>query len=102
MGSYGFPSPYGVLFILIVYGWDGTRSEPELSFRLLTEYYSFLLLKDLAREVYYYGGFPSPYGVLFILIIWTTEGIYNVFCFRLLTEYYSFLLKILELTKIKS
>ena len=39
----GFPSPYGVSFILIE------------------------LLLELAREVYYYG-FPSPYGVSFILI----------------------------------
>ena len=40
-----------------------------LSFRLLTEYYSFLLNGEIkAIEIENLCKFPSPYGVLFILI----------------------------------
>ena len=39
-----------------------------LSFRLLTEYYSFLLSDSYEIETFGTVEFPSPYGVLFILI----------------------------------
>ena len=38
------------------------------SFRLLTEYYSFFLYLDISYNFRSLGLFPSPYGVLFILI----------------------------------
>ena len=63
-----FPSPYGVSFILIL---DITTivlsNILTSSFRLLTEYHSFL-----SQICFYYTciiiKFPSPYGVSFILI----------------------------------
>ena len=62
-----FPSPYGVLFILII---------PSSPIKW------FLFLK-----------FPSPYGVLFILIFesGTLDKVDMMNNFRLLMEYYSFL-----------
>ena len=67
-----FPSPYGVSFILI---WDDCAPECNIcdvsqSFRLLTEYHSFLLTGEIkAIEMDNLCKFPSPYGVSFILII---------------------------------
>ena len=61
-----FPSPYGVSFILILNIEIDTITE-KYSFRLLTEYHSFLWYTYL----YHKRGihlFPSPYGVSFILI----------------------------------
>ena len=63
-----FPSPYGVSFILIYGNIRYINDDNALSFRLLTEYHSFLLkgfifsMNDLDME------FPSPYGVSFILM----------------------------------
>ena len=62
-----FPSPYGVIFILI---------RPEINkqfallngFRLLTELYSFLYAYDMFWFSCGQSKFPSPYGVIFILI----------------------------------
>ena len=95
-----FPSPYRVLFILIkinsfkilnnlnelqvsVSLWSiihsysitvGIHIQLEMlkSFRLLTELYSFLLMyyDDMIWRTI---GFPSPYGVLFILILKLTS-----------------------------
>ena len=39
------------------------------SFRLLTEYHSFLLSRMIKKLNKYFHMFPSPYGVSFILII---------------------------------
>ena len=61
-------------------------------FRLLTEYYSFLSLKENVLKITAIK-FPSPYGVLFILICSMSEQYTILFFingFRLLTEYYSF------------
>ncbi len=68
-------------------------SEKE-SFRLLTEYHSFLFYKCL----YSYDTliwFPSPYGVSFILILQIKIVLVDntILSFRLLTEYHSFLFK---------
>ena len=65
------------------------------SFRLLTEYHSFLFNGEIKGiELVQLCKFPSPYGVSFILI--QEDIIYNhyydVISFRLLTEYHSFLL----------
>ena len=99
-----------------------------LGFRLLTEYHSFLckvysletirlgkcvsvssrsiihsykLVKNSAFGGYYLA-FPSPYGVLFILM--KVEKIIimqEVECFRLLTEYHSFLLEQMKIGILK-
>ena len=62
-----FPSPYGVLFILMKVEKIIIMQEVEC-FRLLTEYHSFLLkFKKGTIEVKLLE-FPSPYGVSFILI----------------------------------
>ena len=43
--------------------------EMNMSFRLLTEYHSFLCVKNIkVMEELGKSQFPSPYGVLFILI----------------------------------
>ena len=65
---YEFPSPYGVLFILI-----------------------FMAKKLTAGNLL--GAFPSPYGVSLILIdkILLDIETNTLPCFRLLTEYHSFL-----------
>ena len=45
-----------------------------MNFRLLTEYYSFLYIKaELANSIRQALEFPSPYGVLFILILKPSE-----------------------------
>ena len=91
-----FPSPYGVSFILILSDNDINCYCEEASFRLLTEYHSFLCCKMLnIKENGIIGEFPSPYGVSFILILKELKKfldenmIYSGF--RLLTEYHSFL-----------
>ena len=86
-----FPSPYGVSFILISYiasisfkFYVSFRLLTEyhsflcfilfsiysllFSFRLLTEYHSFLWYSNI-KDVLTNSKFPSPYGVSFILII---------------------------------
>ena len=69
-----FPSPYGVLFILM------ENSD--------------VVLVGISREK-----FPSPYGVSFILISLNLKNDWEVdiMSFRLLTELYSFLLKLVKL-----
>ena len=86
-----FPSPYGVSFILILLFYFNCFIL-SMSFRLLTEYHSFLLktvsIHSFKREVsvslwsiihsyaddrtsvikFDINAFPSPYGVSFILI----------------------------------
>ena len=60
-----FPSPYGVSFILMYQRYF--KNAIGISFRLLTELYSFLQeLKGIYKG--HFQAFPSPYGVLFILI----------------------------------
>ena len=107
-----FPSPYGVSFILIKQN-KIIKGIHKYSFRLLTEYHSFLFSINVIFKSSYmfpspYGvsfilidndndyhvhcyQFPSPYGVSFILII--TRRVINMLTmrFRLLTEYHSFL-----------
>ena len=66
---------------------------PYLSFRLLMEYHSFLRTCNDVIEWAEENGFPSPYGVSFILIsilIFSRESEGNK-SFRLLTKLYSFL-----------
>ena len=86
-----FPSPYGVSFILMlehikIIGKLGESfrllteyhsflsQKPILSvlvstrFRLLTEYHSFLFRASEGCNLRIINGFPSPYGVSFILI----------------------------------
>ena len=62
-----FPSPYGVIFILMCFlkYWMTLFF---LSFRLLTELYSFLFKSDISDTIGAGVAFPSPYGVIFILI----------------------------------
>ena len=84
----------------IIHSYDITDNEIEKleSFRLLTEYHSFLYV-----NVYYNSKsskksrFPSPYGVSFILILEMLDYILNNSSnsFRLLTEYHSFLYNII-------
>ena len=64
---------------------------PVVSFRLLTEYHSFLCKKDILKVMV--NEFPSPYGVSFILIIDVLKNYITLksYSFRLLTEYHSFL-----------
>ena len=67
---YKFPSPYGVSFILIYIKTIKGVDKMEVSFRLLTEYHSFLC-KAFNKDKTLSGMlvvFPSPYGVSFILI----------------------------------
>ena len=61
-----FPSPYGVIFILIE-DLEFINGGTLVSFRLLTELYSFLFHRHVAIRMWY------------------------IICFRLLTELYSFL-----------
>ena len=65
----------------------------KISFRLLTELYSFLLfiLMILYKVIHFL--FPSPYGVIFILTNFSriVKKRARRICFRLLTELYSFL-----------
>ena len=121
-----FPSPYGVSFILTrllfrFIKWD------VWSFRLLTEYHSFLqgkFLADVFKEHFKFPSpygvsfiltcfpkllpspwillFPSPYGVSFILTLRTNLEIFREIKtnFRLLTEYHSFLPVSIELNKL--
>ena len=65
-----------------------------MSFRLLTEYHSFLLKNKHNPLALASGhGFPSPYGVSFILISCLNLILKDLrrSSFRLLTEYHSFL-----------
>ena len=64
-----FPSPYGVSFILIIQLFSFSKFIHLSSFRLLTEYHSFLLKHIFENSKNgFYIEFPSPYGVSFILI----------------------------------
>ena len=63
-----FPSPYGVSFILILTFNISLTEKYIISFRLLTEYHSFLFVNNLDIKI--------DYDI----------------SFRLLTEYHSFLL----------
>ena len=66
----GFPSPYGVIFILMRNHMDFVNQCNINSFRLLTELYSFLHQEaDILMQEEDIIEFPSPYGVSFILII---------------------------------
>ena len=123
-----FPSPYGVSFILIgrririlllkkgtvsvslrsiihsyyIGGWLDT-ADTNVSFRLLTEYHSFLFIVNVKVVCpLVQKQFPSPYGVSFILILAFLDflSFFSSFCFRLLTEYHSFLFKGIELEKL--
>ena len=91
-----FPSPYGVSFILTGNGGSGKpNAMGKLNFRLLTEYHSFLLaFTKKGYPAFWEKGFPSPYGVSFILTYDFFDELYNHSkkSFRLLTEYHSFLL----------
>ena len=62
----GFPSPYGVLFILIHRWAKWVYCLSPYSFRFLMEYHSFLR-KEYTTEELRKPRFPSPYGVIFIL-----------------------------------
>ena len=66
-----------------------------LSFRLLTEYHSFLSINiNDVLELLFNTSFPSPYGVSFILmdlIFQSYNTVIAIISFRLLTEYHSFL-----------
>ena len=64
-----FPSPCGVLFILIKNNLSWLKMEHLVGFRLLTEYYSFLYLRKVLKRKEELNAFPSPYGVSFILIM---------------------------------
>ena len=91
---FGFPSPYGVSFILINYSKRVGRiliywkfpSPYGVSFILIIERKKMIEEEDIYM-------FPSPYGVSFILIYYNTIElrIFNTTGFRLLTEYRSFL-----------
>ena len=62
------------------------------SFRLLTEYRSFLFHEMYFIQCCRVRGFPSPYGVSFILILYRhIMMVVDHISFRLLTEYRSFL-----------
>ena len=65
-----------------------------LGFRLLMELYSFLFPFSHSHQKIIYISFPSPYGVIFILIAGTRIEIKGNgdISFRLLMEYHSFLL----------
>ena len=63
-----FPSPYGVSFILMVKSLFIMQLMRNTRFRLLTEYYSFLLKMHDGVVLIEANKFPSPYEVLFILI----------------------------------
>ena len=63
-----------------------------MSFRLLTELYSFLLVREDFVECIDCGKFPSPYGVIFILTKCNNQLMpMIIISFCLLTEYHSFL-----------
>ena len=63
-----FPSPYGVSFILIIKLELCYKSFYPKSFRLLTEYRSFLSEVFTGTKNQEKLQFPSPYGVSFILM----------------------------------
>ena len=91
-----FPSPYGVLFILME--WIRTIDRTGMN-RMFPSPYGVLFILIKVKIQYESKKtsimFPSPYGVLFILMLYIPL-LYFVLhsCFRLLTEYYSFLLAI--------
>ena len=90
-----FPSPYGVSFILIKNEWLIYGVYCNVSFRLLTEYHSFLFNETyILKGIEFEYEFPSPYGVSFILISTSTSSVSSTSSsFRLLTEYHSFLFR---------
>ena len=116
-----FPSPYGVSFILMFLNTTCKALEKFISFRLLTEYHSFLFVQyflliyhhklgvsvslrsiihsyidgNFKKYKNYLIRFPSPYGVSFILMFLNTtcKALEKFISFRLLTEYHSFLFK---------
>ena len=91
-----FPSPCGVSFILMKrYRNYLEKFNRMVSFRLLTELYSFLFIIPQYINTVGSDMFPSPYGVSFIIIKYVWKTIRNLYNsrFRLLTELYSFLLK---------
>ena len=90
-----FPSPYGVSFILIIIFKDAQWYRKKVySFRLLTEYHSFLL-KAKGVEVSHLN-VDSSFRLLteyhsFLLENTVLMKSSKKVCFRLLTEYHSFL-----------
>ena len=98
------PSPYGVLFILMEIGAfclnDENFVKVSVSLRSIIHSYAIDELPSWNQRV---AKFPSPYGVLFILIILVSRGSVKVVKdFHLLTEYHSFLLeKTQNLLKLK-
>mgnify|MGYP007007192792 FL=1 len=88
-----FPSPYGVLFILIREDKMKHNEIKNLSFRLLTEYYSFLWIRI---HLLYYQNIHFVSVSLRSIIHSYLQLLNNLsikinYGFRLLTEYYSFL-----------
>ena len=88
-----FPSPYGVIFILIYEGKLVYHFTLKMSFRLLTELYSFLFWND---SVPTFIQTTNSFRLLtelysFLLKKWLTVNIRLTVSFRLLTELYSFL-----------
>ena len=65
-----FPSLYGVIFFLTkICNFEGL-TEKQTSFRLLTEYHSFLSKTSSKNVVVIRTAiFPSPYGVIFTLTL---------------------------------
>ena len=93
-----FPSPYGVLFILIKESFKCLQCKRTLGFPSPYGVLFILIFqkcKELIKEWIQYR-FPSPYGVLFILIVSKNRYMIIYLSFRLLTEYYSFLFKNLK------
>ena len=84
-----FPSPYGVLFILIAVSKFGNDTNGKV---FPSPYgVSFILIGNVRTREEIAKVFPSPYGVSFILIN-MLKGLVKVgLGFRLLTEYHSFL-----------
>ena len=104
MVYFKFPSPYGVSFILINIESYSDEYQKTISFRLLMELYSFLqgvsssimflilayfrLLTELYSFLWtdsFYRMllcaclFPSPYGVIFILILWSKNSFIAIY-----------------------
>ncbi|KGE63349.1 hypothetical protein FSAG_002359 [Fusobacterium periodonticum 2_1_31] len=88
-----FPSPYGVSFILMqLMNYLAGINELQ-SFRLLTEYHSFLS-KELKKYIAEFMGFrllTEYHSFLFYLVQLNNNLNKNILGFRLLTEYHSFL-----------
>ena len=74
-----FPSPYGVSFILIEEKLVRVRFFSLCyGFRPLAEYYSFLCFMAKKLTAGNLLGFPSSYGISFILILLATVGCYSL------------------------